>query len=96
MVIINHFQELKEDPTAELRKLLKHLHLNIDEERLHCIEKHSAGSFHRVKHQEEDPFTEELHQLLDEHILTANSLLREKTGQELPLEKYEYFKSDGK
>ena len=74
-----------------MRKLLGHLNLEIDEGRLDCIDKHSAGSFHRVKHQEESPFTEELHRLLDKTITDANTLLREKTGRKLPLEKYEYF-----
>ena len=76
-----------------MRKLLGRLNLRIDEGRLECIEKHSAGSFHRVKHQDESPFTEELHTLLDRTITEANLLLREKTGMKLPLEKYEYFKT---
>ena len=77
-----------------MRKLLGHLRLKIDEARLDCIDKHSAGSFHRVKHQEEEsPFTEELHKLLDKTITEANTLLWQKTGRILPLEKYEYFKS---
>ena len=66
-------QELKENPTAEMRKLLGHLNLKVEEGRLECIEKHSTGSFHRVKHQEESPFTEELHTLLDKTITEART-----------------------
>ena len=63
----------------------------MSEERIQCIEKHSSGSFHRVNHQEEDPWSQELHQLFDEAIVRANKLLTEKIGRPLPLEKYEYF-----
>ena len=58
-----------------MRKLLGHLNLRIEEGRLDCIVKHSAGSFHRVKHQEESPYTEELHRLLDKTITEANTFL---------------------
>ena len=43
-------QELTSEPTAEMRRLLTHLHLPKDEERMACIQLHSAGSFHRVVH----------------------------------------------
>ena len=32
--------------------------------------------------------------ILDENILAANKLLRENTGIELPLEKYQFFKNN--
>ena len=38
-----------------------------------------------------DPFTEELHKLLDQTIVAADSLLRDKAGRGLPVEKYQYF-----
>ena len=36
-----------------MRRLLTHLHLPKDEARLRCIQLHSAGSFHRVVHQDQ-------------------------------------------
>ena len=33
-----------------LEKLLLHLGLEIDSDRLRCIEKHTEGKFHRAKH----------------------------------------------
>ena len=75
-----------------MRKLLDYLKLETDEARLRCIDKHSIGSFHRIKHQQEDPYSVELHNILDENILAANKLLRENRGIELPLEKYQFFK----
>ena len=88
---VSNFQDLKEDPTAGLRKLLDHLKLETDEGRLRCIEKHSVGSFHRKEHQEEDPYSEELHNIIDKIILTANKLLQEKKGIALPVQKYKFF-----
>ena len=40
---------------------------------------------------ETDPYTAELHELLDVTIVAADRLLREKTGRGLPLEKYQNF-----
>ena len=85
-------QDLKEDPIEELKKLLGHLRVEIDQGRLDCIDKHSEGSFHRInKNNTEDPFTPELHQLLDTNIRTADSLLKNRTGRGLPLKKYQYY-----
>ena len=72
-----------------MRKLLGHLQLEVDSGRLDCIEKHSEGKFHRAKQESVDPFNEELKTLLDRYILTADSILREKSGRGLPLEKYQ-------
>ena len=76
-----------------MKKLLDHLKIETEEGRLRCIEKHSGESFHRQKHQQEDPYTEELHEILTGNIVTANKLLRENLGLELPLAKYEFFKA---
>ena len=85
-------QDLKEDPIEELKKLLRHLRVEIDPGRLDCIDKHSEGSFHRTsKTDTEDPFTQELHQLLDTNIRTADSLLKNITGRGLPLAKYKNY-----
>ena len=63
---------------------LSHLEVEIDPGRLDCIDKHSEGSFHRInKNNTEDPFTQELHQLLDTNILNADSLLKNLTGRGL-------------
>ena len=74
-----------------MRRLLDYLHLARDEARLACIEAHSAGSFHRLSHQSEDPWSAELHTLINGVIEKANKLLVNKTARPLPLEKYEYY-----
>ena len=85
-------QDLKDDPIEELKKLLSQLRLEIDPGRLGCIKKHSEGSFHRInQNKTEDPFTPELHKLLDTNIRTADNLLKTLTGKGLPLSKYQYY-----
>ena len=100
-------QDLTEDPRAELENLLRYLKVEIDEGRLDCIEAHREGKFHRAEKEdqkgpqrdrnktdqkvEKDPFTAELHSLLDQTIVAADSLLREKIGRGLPVEKYQNF-----
>ena len=88
------YEDLADAPTAEIRKLLNYLKLNIDEDRLRCIELHSSGSFHRKRHQAEDPFRLEDHNKIDAAIEKANNLLRDEIKRELPLEKYEYYKQE--
>ena len=83
------FQELKEDPTGELKKILYYLKVEVDPGRLHCIEKHSEGKFHRANHAEKDPYSKELRQLVDKVILVVDSLLKAKIGRGLPLDKYQ-------
>ena len=43
------------------------------------------------KNNTEDPFTQELHHLLDTNIRTADSLLNNLIGRGLPLTKYHYY-----
>ena len=74
-----------------MRKLLRHLKVSVDEERINCIEKHLSGAFHRVNHQQEDPWSPELHSLINNAITKANTMLVDKIGRPLPLEKYEFF-----
>ena len=89
LVLFPDIQDLKDDPVEELKKLLRHLRVEIDPGRLDCIEKHSQGSFHRINtNNTEDPFNPELHQLLDTNNRTADSLLLTMTGRVLTRYKY--------
>ena len=90
-----------------LENLLRYLNVEIDEGRLDCIEAYQEGNFHRGEPGEEDqedqedqtephrdqtdPFTEELHKLVDQNIVRADRLLRQKTGRGLPVDKYQNF-----
>ena len=46
------------------------------------------GKSHEAKHEEKDPVSADLHDLLDETIMEADSFLRGKIGPGLPLDKY--------
>ena len=73
--------------------------MEIEEGRLDCIDAHQEGKFHRGDQTESqkdlreqrDPFSKELHKVLDQTIVSADILLREKIGRGLPVEKYQYF-----
>ena len=84
------YENLKEDPKAELRKLLKHLNLPVDDSRLECIEKHNSQKFHRAHNGSDniEAFPLEVRVLMDEAILKANELIYERTRVYLPLKKF--------
>ena len=85
------YEDLVDDLTEEIRNLLNFLKLSVDEERLKCIERHSEGIFHRTKHLTDDPFSANDHDAININIEIANRILKEKTGRELPLKKYELY-----
>ena len=66
--------------------------MEIDEGRLNCIDAHREGKFHRGDQRDQrDPFSKELHKVLDQSVVSADILLREKIGRGLPVEEYQYF-----
>ena len=71
-----------------MNQLLEYLKLPLDNRRMNCIEKHSSGSFQRKVHQEGDPYSQELHEIINDRIEIANKLLIDKIGRPLPLDKY--------
>ena len=85
------YENLRDEPVEEIRKLLIYLNIPVNEGRLDCIRRHSSGSFHRTVHQQESPFTEEQDKLIREAIAVANSMIKQKTGMELPLAKYTFI-----
>ena len=85
-------QELKDDPIKEIRGLLEYLKFPINDKRLECIEQHSSGSFQRKRHQDDDdPWSQELHTVINDKVDIANKMLINKIGRALPLDKYEYY-----
>jgi len=45
--LVLHYEDLKSQPEVEMTRVLRHLHLPLDEERLKCAIKHSDGNFRR-------------------------------------------------
>ena len=88
------YENLKENPVAEIRTLFDHLGVELDENRLNCIEKHLTGSFERTKHTEDNPFSSDHQELFRLVIDEASRRIEEKTGIKLPVEKYTFYSSE--
>ena len=73
------YEDLCDEPVGELRKILKYLHLQKQEDRLTCIKEHLEGNFKRSGNKILDPFTEQHHMVM------------KTVGTRLPLEKYEFY-----
>jgi hypothetical protein len=86
------YEDMVQDPVRELRKLMEYLGLTVDEGRLSCISEHLAGTFHRPVHQLTDPFSADHHIIIDNLIEKAGKIVKEKTGKNLPTDKYDVYK----
>ena len=89
------YENLKKDPLEEMRKLLRHLSLPIDEGRLYCIHKHNSQKFQRAHNNTDGAqiFPQKLRIVIDETIVKASNLISLRTGESLPVKKYEGFRS---
>ena len=90
-IYIIFYEELVDDPVGEMKKLLEHLNLSVDEGRLSCISQHLSGTFHRKVHQAKDPFNQDHHHVLDRVIEKAGMIIAQNTGRKLPVERYEFY-----
>ena len=86
------YEDMVQDPVRELRKLMEYLGLTVDEGCLSCISDHLAGTFHRPVHQLTDPFSADHHIIIDNLIEKAGKIVKEKTGKNLPTDKYDFMK----
>ena len=78
------YEDLKGNPVEEMRKLMGYLGLQVDEERLACLSRHLAGSFHRASQDTKDPFTEEHHLMISSVLQRVERLLRNQLGIKMP------------
>ena len=88
------YEDMVQDPVREMRKLMEYLGLTVDEGRLSCISKHLTGTFHRTVHQLTDPFSSDHHLIVDNLIKKATKIVKEKTGKNLPTDKYDGYKEN--
>ena len=82
------YEDLKENPIEEMRKLIAYLGLELDEDRLACPSRHLSESFHRATQHTQDPFTEEHHLMISSVLLRVERLLIDQFGIKMP--KYSY------
>ena len=70
---------------------MNHLNLTVDEGRLECMKKNKNIKFLRKTTKESskfNPFKMEHLEMIDNYIETANKVLKERFGKELPLKDY--------
>ena len=73
-----NYQDLKEDPLAELRKVLNYLKIAPNERRLDCLGENIEGSMRRNQQNISSPYTREQREIINRVIKTANNLLLKK------------------
>ena len=83
------YEELKDNPVEEIRKLLLYLGLEVDEGRLACLSNHLVGSFHRVSKDTEDPFTEEHNLMISSVVEKVDRILQNVLARKMPSYRYQ-------
>lgn len=80
-----YYENLKENLEFELRRMLKFLEVDPDEERIACTLAYPEGKFKRKKKERKfDPFTKELTEEINGHIRNISALFREHNIAPLP------------
>ena len=89
------YEDLCKDPIEEIRKLLRHLNIAEQEDRLHCVRKNLEGNFffRRTGQQHVNPFTEDHHVIMRTVIMKAAKLVN-KFNFSLPTDKYQFYNSN--
>jgi len=94
-VLVVHYENVKADILAEMRKILAFFDMPINEERLQCLLKHKDGLFHREpsKMPEVVPFSTEMRQALDTLIDHIDlKILKKRRYDRMPTHLYSFYK----
>lgn len=83
-IYIVFYEELKDNPVAEIRKLLLYLGLEVDEDRLACLSKHLSGSFNRTSKDTRDPFKEEHRLIVSSVVEKVDRILQNAFNRKMP------------
>ncbi|XP_071514227.1 sialate:O-sulfotransferase 2-like [Panulirus ornatus] len=94
-VLVVHYEHLLQDPQRELLRILQFLRLRVDRHRLQCVMANLNGAFRRVtpdkiSYRLRDPYTKELHEVVETAMRDVDSALREHDWPLLPLQLYSY------
>ena len=76
----------------EIRKLLQHLGLDVDESRLACLSNYLTGPFERIGETMDDPYTEEDHLLINNMVEKGEEILQNVLGRNFKLPAYKSTK----
>ena len=89
------YEDVVADPVEQMRRMLRHLGIEEEEERLRCLGHHLEGSFHRKRKSDGTeagvvpfPAGADVTLAIEEAIRTVGERLKEKVGFELPLDHY--------
>ncbi|KAJ1184486.1 hypothetical protein NDU88_001292 [Pleurodeles waltl] len=86
-LLVMHYEELKKDLIHKLKEMVEFLHLEVDHNRLLCVENNKDGNFKRSGAGPDlDPFTREMKDLIDGHIRTVDEALKLRNFTGLPKE----------
>ena len=98
-LLVVHYENLQANLGLELKKILTHLHLPVDRDRIECTIKNKNGFFQRgptAVEPETVPFPSSMRRSVDKIIESVNTKLVEFGFEEMPFKSYEYFrKEDG-
>ncbi|XP_076054159.1 uncharacterized protein LOC143032858 isoform X3 [Oratosquilla oratoria] len=91
-----HYELMKEDLKGQLLRLLHFLRLRVDYHRLSCVLAHPEGEFKRKTpenafYRKSDPYSDELHDVIDAAIADVDHALRMRDWEPLPTELYNYY-----
>merc|ERR1711936_70942 len=92
-LLVVHYEHFRNDPIAEVKKILKFLKIEEDPERLNCLLKFKNGYFKRKSKPKlsEIPFSRSQRSAIDKIIRNVNEVLVRKGYQNLPTEFYNYY-----
>ncbi|KAK3884047.1 hypothetical protein Pcinc_011655 [Petrolisthes cinctipes] len=82
-LLVLYFEDIRANPTQEVRKMLQFLKVWPDEKRLSCLERNLEGKVKSV-HKTLDPFTQEEQKDIDRAVAEINRLLTDRGLQPLP------------
>ena len=88
-VTVIHFENVLTNKTAEIIKVLQFLGLNMDSDRLQCVELYNFDMYQRKQQiLETSPFTDKIRRIVNESILSVDRTLTQHGHPGIPFEKY--------
>ncbi|TRY75277.1 hypothetical protein TCAL_00682 [Tigriopus californicus] len=89
-ILVVHFENAKTDWRSEFKRVHEYLRLPWNENRAECVDKHDNTVYHRKASKFDDPYTPELHNLIENAIQQVQKLVKTRGQPELPLDKYKW------
>ncbi|XP_066952435.1 sialate:O-sulfotransferase 2-like [Macrobrachium rosenbergii] len=82
---IVYYENLKQNPLSEIRRLLEFLGLPVSEERMACLQSHTTGSFKRKGREMKDPFADREDRSFAVAVSSVRRLIKDFGYPEPPL-----------